>query len=116
AYEGLVMEKVILWGILALFSGISFSSPSVFGQESEKAVDSEDEADGVGEDAESFSSQGRIRYTGFLLGPEVFSFCGGWVEIWAQAKYPWVDLKLKVSPPESVAWKVKPSDIEMELN
>jgi len=47
--------------------------------------------------------------TKILLGPDGFSFCGGWVEIWAQVESTWstsASIFVKASPPNGVNWKL----------
>ena len=41
-----------------------------------------------------------------LYGPEVFEFCGGWVEVWIKRVQWQNELLLKVSPPDGIVWEV----------
>ena len=43
----------------------------------------------------------------FLLGPEAFEFCGGWVEIWGEIESSWRgELFVKVTPPAGANFKL----------
>lgn len=52
-----------------------------------------------------------------LFGPEVFSFCGGYIEVWlTRESKTWNQLYIKATPPVDKEWEISNGNIIVELD